>query len=59
MLPHELNKNRKLLLKVAEFGLSNLVNWMTWFFQFRQHSGAPLALDKGASPPTKRPLDER
>jgi hypothetical protein len=46
MLPHKMNKNRKLLLKIAGIGWSGLTNRMIRFYQYRRQSGAPSDFDE-------------
>jgi hypothetical protein len=58
VLPHESNRNQKLLLKIGKIGPSGLANRTIRFCRFRWQSGALPTLDEGASPPVKRCLDE-
>jgi hypothetical protein len=46
MLPHEMNRDQKPLLKTAETGWSGLANGTIRFCQDRRQSGALLSFDE-------------
>jgi hypothetical protein len=46
VMSHEMNRDRKLLLKTVEIGLSGFRNWMIWFCWDRRQSGASLGFDE-------------
>jgi hypothetical protein len=49
VLPHKLDRSRKLLLEIGKTGLLGLANRMVWFCRFRRQLGALSALDEGTS----------
>jgi hypothetical protein len=46
LLPHESNRNRKLLFKAAEIGLSDLVDRMIRFYQNWRQLAAAQGFDE-------------